>query len=288
MTEAGATRPAARGVDLHMHSTASDGTVAPAAVVTAARDAHLGTIALTDHDTTNGVHDAQAAGASLGVEVIPGVELSAFENEIETHILGLHLSRLEVIEARLAALRSGRVVRAEKIVGVLNGLGIPVTLERVIAEAGPGAVGRPHIARALVAGGWTPTIREAFEKYLGAGRPAFVPKGAFTVVEAIALIHAAGGLAVLAHPGEGGTEERLRSYAAEGLDGVEVRHPSHSPEVVARLLESTRRLGLVPSGGSDWHGAKHGPRTLGCVQVPAEWLDRQRERLRSHSARGAA
>ena len=276
--------PVVRYVDLHMHSTASDGAVAPRDVVASAAAAGLKAIALTDHDTVDGLAEARTAGAQLGVEIIAGVELSAFENERETHLLGLHLADLSAIEASLATFRAARRTRAERIVAVLNELGVPVTLSAVMAEAGTGAIGRPHIARALIAGGWARDSREAFDRYLGFGKPAFVPKHTLGLADAIGLVHAAGGIAVLAHPGGAGVRAWLETLTALGLDGVEVRHPGHSAEDIARLGALADHLGLVPSGGSDWHGATSGPRVLNAMRVPAEWLERQRDRVRQRAS----
>ena len=270
---------APRFVDLHMHSTASDGSVAPAKLVESAAAAGLVAIALTDHDSIDGVAEARTAGAVHGVEVIAGVELSAFEDERETHLLGLHLTNIERIADALATFRRSRRVRAERIVAVLNGLGVPITLDAVLAEAGGGAIGRPHIARALIAGGWARDSRDAFDRYLGYKRPAFVPKFTLALAEAIDLVHTGGGIAVLAHPGAAGTRQWLEKLAALGLDGVEVRHPGHSAEDIARLGALAEFLDLVPSGGSDWHGAMSGTRVLNVMRVPEDWLHRQRERV---------
>ena len=266
-------------VDLHMHSTASDGSRAPADVVRAAKQARLAAIALTDHDTVQGLDEAQAAGAELGVRVVKGVELSAVEGETETHLLGLHLRDTGVLARGLEELREMRTRRARQIVERLNGLGVQLTFDSVRAQAGTGALGRPHVARAMIAEGWAVDSRDAFDRYLAAGRPAYVAKEQLGMRDAIAMIHAAGGLAVLAHPGAAATRERLETLRGQGLDGVEVRHPSHSSSEIARLRALTDQLGLLPSGGSDWHGAADGPRTIGMMQVPAEWLARQDERL---------
>jgi predicted metal-dependent phosphoesterase TrpH len=274
-----------RYVDLHMHSTASDGALSPQALIAAAAAAGLSAIALTDHDTVDGVAEARQAAAGRNLEVIAGVELSAFEDERETHLLGLHLSDLPAIESALARFRSARRIRAERIVAALNGLGVPVTLDAVLAEAGSGAIGRPHIARALIAGGWVRDSREAFDRYLGYRKPAFVPKHTLTLAEAIDLVHTAGGLAVLAHPGPAGVRSWLEALIPLGLDGVEVRHPGHSAEDIARLGALADHLDLVPSGGSDWHGAMTGPRVLNAMRVPEDWLGRQRERVAHRAAR---
>jgi Predicted metal-dependent phosphoesterases (PHP family) len=274
-------------VDLHMHSTASDGSRSPRDVVQAAKTAGLSAIALTDHDTVGGLAEAQAAGRELGVRVVNGIELSAVEGEAETHMLGLHLRDTLVIERELAGLRDMRERRGQHIVDKLIALGVMVTFDDVLAQAGGGAVGRPHVARALVADGWATDVRDAFDRYLGAGKPAYVAKDQLEMAAAIAIIHAAGGLAVLAHPGPAGTRERLTSLAALGLDGVEVRHPGHSPNDTNRLTALASQLGLLTSGGSDWHGAAEGPRTIGMMNVPAEWLALQDARLTSQRAPAA-
>ncbi len=272
-----------RYVDLHMHSTASDGSVAPAEVVAAAQRAGLSAIALTDHDTVDGVPAAQAAGASLGVRVIAGVELSAVDDGDEIHVLGLHLTQPEHLASALEELRESRRDRAAKIVERLNTLGIPITLDAVYATAGEGAVGRPHIAKAMVAGGWARDFRDAFDKWLGNGRPACIEKRTVTFEEAARLIHDAGGLAVYAHPGGDASRKTLTELASLGLDAVEVRHPSHTADEIARLGALTEELGLLPSGGSDWHGGEESYRALGSMKVSAEWLARQDERVRQRT-----
>lgn len=270
-------------VDLHAHTMASDGSATPAELVAAARAAELTAVAVTDHDSVDGVAAAREA-ARNGIRVIAGVELSAFEGELEVHVLGLHLADPAKVDTTLRELQTARRVRGEAIVGMLNTLGIPVTFAAVLREAGDGAVGRPHVARALIAGGWVSDQREAFDRYLGTGRPAHVPKARVSVERAVATIHEAGGVAVWAHPGREGTLDRLTSLAGRGLDGVEVRHPGHGAEDIARLATLAEHLGLLPSGGSDWHGAGEGPRVLGAMRVPAEWSDQleaRAERYRS-------
>jgi predicted metal-dependent phosphoesterase TrpH len=271
-------------VDLHVHSTASDGSRAPADVVQEARRVGLAAIALTDHDTVDGVAEAANAGSAIGVRVVPGVELSAVEGDVETHILGLHLSDTRELEARLVGLRDMRRTRAERIVQRLNELGVRIAIADVLEQAAGGAIGRPHVARAMIANGWAVDFRDAFDRYLGNGKPAFVSKDRLAVADAIELIHRAGGLAILAHPAQAGTRERVQAFAALGIDGVEVRHPSHSAEDAARLAALVEHFGLVPSGGSDWHGSGDGPRTLGAMRVPAEWLSRQDGRVRARAA----
>ena len=271
-------------VDLHVHSTASDGTRPPDQVVGEAKRVGLAAIALTDHDTLDGIAAATQAGADLGVRVVAGIELSAVEADSETHILGLHLSDTRRLEAHLVALREMRRGRAEQIVERLNGLGVRIEFAAVLEQAGGGAIGRPHVARAMIAEGWAVDFRDAFERYLGNGKPAFVPKDRLSVSDAIGAIHGAGGLAVLAHPAQGGTRERIEAFARAGIDGIEIRHPSHTPDDVARLSALVDFFGLVPSGGSDWHGAAEGARTLGMMRVPESWLERQDARIRDRAA----
>jgi len=268
-------------VDLHTHSTASDGTLPPDRVVEAAGQCGLAAIALTDHDTIGGVKAARVAGERLGIRVIAGVELSAFQDDNEVHLLALHLSQLESLETRLGELRVLRHTRAQQIVDKLNTLGVPLTLEEVLQQSNGGAVGRPHVARALIARGVVHDFRDAFMRYLGAAGSAFVPKARLSLEDAIAIAHAAGALAIWAHPGDGGNRERLEPLVAAGLDGVEVKHPSHSAEDMKRLQALADFFDLVPSGGSDWHGAAEGPRRLGRMNVPIEWLERQDDKLAS-------
>jgi len=266
-------------VDLHTHSTASDGTHAPEGVIEAAERCGLTALALTDHDTIDGVPAARVAGERLGIRVIAGVELSAFQEDNEIHLLALHVTHIGALETRLSELRTGRYTRAKKIVEKLNTLGIPLTLDEVLLQSNGGAVGRPHIARALIARGVVQDFREAFTRYLGTAGSAFVARERLSIEDAISVAHEAGALAIWAHPGDGGRRERLEPLIAAGLDGLEVKHPSHSAEDVKRLQALADFFGLVPSGGSDWHGAPDGPRRLGIMNVPVDWLERQDEKL---------
>ena len=274
-------------VDLQVHTTASDGALSPTLVVEAAHAAQLYAIAITDHDTVDGLDEANDAGARLGVRIVPGVELSTHFDDDELHLLGLHLSKRDTMREALIELQQGRVTRAERIVATLNAAGIPVTMDAVLAEAAEGAVGRPHVARAMVAGGWVRDFREAFDKWLGWGRPAYAGKAKFDVADAIALVHRAGGLAVWAHPGESATPTRVQRLADVGLDGVEVLHPSHPPYLVQRLMDTVEKAGVLPSGGSDWHGTQEGPRRLGGQLVPKIWLDRQDAKVTAIALAGA-
>jgi predicted metal-dependent phosphoesterase TrpH len=274
-------------VDLHAHSTASDGSQAPAAAVQAAHAAGLTAFALTDHDTLAGIPEAQAAADALGLRLVPGVELSVHQGDVEVHVLGLHIRDVEALQARLEAFRGFRRVRAERMVERLNAHAVPVTMDAVLGEAAGGAIGRPHVARALVNGGWVRDMREAFDKWLAAGKPAYVEKERLDIAAGIAMIHEAGGIAVYAHPGSDGRRETIEPLVAAGLDGIEVRHPSHSREDELRLASLAAFFGLVVSGGSDWHGAMHGGRVLGAMQVPATWLELQDRRVRDRRGQAA-
>ena len=271
-------------VDLHTHSTASDGTLPPEQVIDAAAACGLAALALTDHDTIDGVARAREAGERAGIRVIAGAELSAFQDEHEVHLLALHLTQLDALQRRLIELRVLRHSRAEKIVEKLNSIGVAVSMDEVLQQSNGGAIGRPHVARALMARGAVHDFRDAFQRYLGSHGAAFVPKTKLSVEDAIAMAHEAGGLAIWAHPGDGGRRDRLEPLVAAGLDGIEVRHPSHSSEDMKRLEALANYFGLVLSGGSDWHGASDGPRRLGMMNVPMDWLARQDARVANASS----
>jgi 3',5'-nucleoside bisphosphate phosphatase len=266
-------------VDLHLHSTASDGTATPTEVVAAAKTGGCCVIALTDHDTMNGVDEARAAGRDVGVEVVSGVELSAGDGDEEVHILGLYLQSSPLLEGALANFRRERIERAERIVERLNALGIPLTMADVREQYTGGALGRPHVARALTARGFVKEQREAFDRYIGARCPAYVPKPRLTLENAISLVHEAGGLAFWAHPSWRATRARTTRLMEVGLDGLEIKHPSHLPEEVTRLDKLARELNLLRTGGSDWHGAMEGPRTIGSQVVPMDWVREHNSRL---------
>ena len=281
------TAPQGTYVDLHSHTTASDGRATPAELIALAKLADLQAVAITDHDTLEGLPAAQLAADAAGIQLVHGIELSTIDGAREIHLLGLHLASTDVLAEKLISVLSARVDRAVEIVDRLNRLGMPVTMDMVQHEAAGGAVGRPHVARALVAGGWVRDVRDAFDRYLGDSKPANVGKLRIEIADGIALIHDAGGVAVWAHPQSEGNKERIGRFAALGLDGVEVRHPSHSSEDLARLATLCQHFSLLSSGGSDWHGALDGFRPLGCMHVPAPWMDAQIERALYWRARAA-
>jgi hypothetical protein len=280
--------PATARVDLHSHSTASDGLVEPAAVVEAARRAGLAALALTDHDTVDGVAAAREAGERLGVRVVPGAELSAHLGEEEIHLLALHMDDLDAMAGALARFRDDRVARAARMVELLVARGIAVSMDDVLREAAGGAVGRPHVARAVVAAGGARDLRDAFDRLLGNGRPASVDKPRLAARDAIRLVHEAGGLCIWAHPGPEGRRAAVEPLVEAGLDGLEVLHPRHGAEDEARLGALVDFFGLVSSGGSDWHGTTDGYRVLGQMQVPLSVLEAQDARVHARRRAGAA
>ena len=248
-------------IDLHTHSTASDGSMAPKEVVHLAKERGLKAIALTDHDTIDGLAEAVAAGKECGVEVIPGVEISARHPGGSMHILGLFLDYKDNLFAqRLAVLKQARKDRNPQIIVKLNELGIPLTMERVERLSGRGQMGRPHIARALYEGGFVRSLQEAFDIYLGNQGKAYVSKFRFPPQEAIEMIREAKGVPVLAHPFTLGLNkpeslrERLRELAGLGLAGLEVFYPEHSAEQEALYRSLARDLNFLITGGSDFHG----------------------------------
>lgn len=272
-------------VDLQVHSTASDGTATPSEVVAAAREAGLAAVAITDHDTIEGLEQADAAGNALGVRIVHGVELSTHDEDEELHLLGLHIAYPDAISSALSELRAQRITRAEQIVDILNKYGIPIRMEAVLEQAAGAAVGRPHIARAMVAGGWAGDFREVFDKWIGFGQPAYMPRDRFEVADGIVLIKRAGGISVWAHPAQLATRKRVKRLAEYGLNGIEVLHPSHPPYLAQKIFDLSREFGLLPSGGSDWHGVAEGPRRLGGQMVPLAWLLAQDAFIAAH--RGA-
>jgi hypothetical protein len=268
------------GFDLHTHSTFSDGTLDPEQVVELASGRDLTGIALTDHDTTDGVERATAAGAVAGLAVLGGCELSAEHDAGPVHVLGYGFDPAEpTFAARRAWIRDGRARRARRTVERLRSLGVELEVDRVLQLAGAGAVGRPHIARAMVEAGVVDDVKDAFtSEWIGNGGRAYVAKDAVDPVEAVRLIRGAGGCAVLAHPsihaGAGAVPEPvIRAMAAAGLDGLEVDHPDQPPEERARWRALAAELGLEATGASDCHGALYGYR-LGVCRTPDATVER--------------
>lgn len=278
-------------IDLHTHSDRSDGTDEPAAVIRLAADAGLGAIAITDHDTTDGIPTAREAGRRFGIEVIAGCEISTREHGRNVHVLGYGFREDDpTLEGLLARVRDGRAHRNAAMVRRLASLGMPMDLGEVEAYAKGEIVARPHFADAMRARGYIREISEAYERWIGDDGPGYVPLDVPTPGEAIRALHAAGGAAVLAHPRQlhldrdGKLGPVVAAWRDEGLDGIEVQHPSHKPHHRKRYGKLAERLGLVVTGGSDYHGT-HKPQIAigrgdGTIEVAYETWERLRERTR--------
>lgn len=249
-----------RRIDLHAHTNVSDGTLAPRALVELAHRQGLAALAVTDHDHVGGLAEAREAGERLGVEVVPGIELSVDHPEGELHLLGYLFDPQDTaLAAALELFRAAREARGQRIVERLQELGVEITMEEVerVVGAHGASVGRPHIARALLEKRIVASISEAFDRWLAEGRPAYVARKRLDARQSIELVHRAGGVAVLAHPGLLKEERRVgivRELAALGLDGVEVEYSRHSAEDRRRFAALAQELGLVATGGSDFHG----------------------------------
>ena len=268
-------------VDLHMHSTCSDGRQEPAAVIATAKESGLRAVALTDHDTLAGIAEAGRAAQELALEFIPGMELSTYDESGSTHLLGYFVDadNRELSEF-LERARASRVQRAREIVEKLNRLGIPIKFDQVAAQASAnGLIARPHVARALLAGGWVKSYGAAFDSLIADGQPAYVPTRHCEPFDGIRRIQAAGGLAFLAHGGKSHDEATIRALAEAGLDGLEVLHSDHGPVQVRKLRQLADELGLLESGGSDWHGPYDNRRgnQLAVQPVPYDWYIRLRD-----------
>jgi len=268
-------------IDLHTHSLHSDGSHTPAELVAMARAAGVAALALTDHDTIAGLPELHLAATSPGptLTIIDGVELSATAGQNDIHILGYFVSSAhEPFCAALQNFQEGRLRRAESMVARLNALGVAITLADVQRHAGGGSLGRPHVALALLEAGYVETFDQAFGRYLGHRGPAFVSKPHFQPEEAVELIRQAGGVSVLAHPGTANRDDLLPRLKAAGLSGIEVWHPKHGPGQVAHYRRIAAEFDLVPSGGSDFHGAKVGDVRIGMSDVPESTLVELRAR----------
>ena len=274
--------PGGRRLELHAHTHFSDGVLSPQELVELAIERGVAVLAVTDHDSVEGIAPAIAA-AGHRLEVVPGIEVSSMLEGHDLHILGYFLDTAsEALRERLILFREERRERALTILDRLRELGVPVPAEEVFASAGPGVVGRPHVAHALLRAGHVPSIEAAFQQYLGTHGAAFVQRPAFHSAEAIRMIRAAGGVAVLAHPG---SLSRLlvEQLAAAGLTGIEVWHPQHGMPAQRRWYQVAQELSLVPSGGSDFHSPHRGA-GLGDMAVPERTLEDLRSRTADPSA----
>lgn len=272
-------------VDLHMHSTASDGSLPPAEVVALAQRNGVKIIALTDHDSIAGIPAALERAREAGIRIIPGIELSVSEQNMDVHLLafGFDTSDARMLEA-IARYRESRHDRARKILTRLKGLGIRIPMEEVEEIAGGGAIGRPHVAEALMMNGHVETFHEAFQRYLGHHAPAYVAKHTVSLEEAVEVVRDAGGVTVLAHPGTLNRDAWIPGLARRGLDGIEVWHSKHGPAEINRYREIARAHGLLMTGGSDFHGERTPDVSIGSVAVPEQVIADLDEALRARRA----
>jgi predicted metal-dependent phosphoesterase TrpH len=276
-------------VDLHTHSTFSDGSDDPGTLVRLALDAGLTALALTDHDTLAGIGEARAAAAGTGLDLVPGVELSADWDQGPIHLLAYCVEPGPgPLADRLAELQEGRARRNREILAALADLGMPLSPDDL--RPTPGLVGRPHIAAALVRAGHAPTPADAFALYLARGRPAYRPRPRLTTAEAVRLTRRSGGVAVLAHPhtvaaAAADYADALVAFAALGGGGVECHYPDYPPDLQAHLAGLTRRLGLIPTGGSDYHGDLRPGIALGTGRGDLAVPDRAAAELRQAAGR---
>lgn len=264
--------------DLHLHTTASDGRLAPAVLIRLAAEKGLDVVAITDHDTVAGVDEAIAAARSFpSLRVIPGVELNTDVADGEVHILGYFIDhRSQELRRTLRSLRQSRSMRARRIITKLEKLGIHVKWERVEQMAGGGSMGRPHIAQAMLEQGCISSIQEAFNEYIGRRGPAYVERERLTPVAAVEAVLRAGGLPVLAHPANlDHIEESLSQLKRAGLVGLEAYYAGYTQPTIDRLVSIANKHRLITSGGSDFHGMGDESETpIGGVDVPRESLER--------------
>ena len=272
-------------IDLHTHTTASDGRCRPGELIAQAAAAGIRTLSVTDHDTVGGSADAEAACRAAGIEFVSGIEITAVRDEVDVHVLGYFFDATSpTLATFLAEQRQRRLDRVREIVARLARLGIPLDAESILRpgiEDGAKSAGRPWIARALVAAGQAASTDEAFDRWLARGRPAFVARLAAGPDEIVARIHEAGGVASFAHPGLVRHDEWLPGLVDAGLDALEAYHSEHDAAETMRYLDLARRLGLALSGGSDYHGdPSHGAAQLGGVALPPEEFEKLKRRRR--------
>ena len=264
-----------RVVDLHIHTIFSDGTLLPREVVRLAALRGLSAIAITDHDEVGGLKEGVEFGERFGINVVQGIELSAKKEDKSIHLLGYFIdpNNRELLDF-VHFMRESRLKRAEKIIDKLGEHGISIKMDDVQKHTGLGSIGRPHIAEALVAERAVRDLQEAFSKYLGDGKPCYVSKANVTPKSAIELILSAGGIPILAHPAFLEPKDWIPEFVDEGLMGIEVWYPSHSETQINKYLEIANKYKLVPTGGSDSHGTRHGYPEIGEFTVPYQVLER--------------
>lgn len=280
-------------IDLHTHTTASDGRCSPEDLVRRAHEVGIRTLGVTDHDTMAGIPRAEAAAAAVGLTLVPGIELTTVYDGRDVHVLGYFLdASSDGLQRFLEAMIAERLERARDIADRLAAAGAPIDVEALVADGGnggsPRSLGRPQLAQALVQAGHVASISEGFERFLSEGRPAYLPHRGFPPAEAVRVIHAAGGLASLAHPGTVGRDELIPELADAGIEAVEVHHSAHDADARAKYQALAERHGLAVTGGSDYHG--EGVRRaefFGVVDLPDAEFERLRELSVRRRGRGA-
>jgi predicted metal-dependent phosphoesterase TrpH len=267
-------------VDLHIHTRYSDGACTPQEILAAAAARGLVAVSITDHDCVDAYPQALAMGAAMGIEVVPGVELSSEIQGIDIHILGYYVDfNNGEFMAKLQEMKGARYLRAQKMVSNLNRQGIDLRFETVLSLAGEGSIGRPHIASAMLKEEFVFSFREAFDKYIGYDSPAYVEKLKMSPKEVFDLIKRAGGVPVLAHPGVTGVDERIQEFIRDGLQGIEVSHAEHPDAAVRHYLKICKKNGLAFTGGSDFHSGNRNKFDLGSPQVAYAAVESLKEKL---------
>jgi len=271
--------------DLHIHTTFSDGTYSPEQVVAIAVEKGLGAIAITDHDNVGGIESAQIAARGKDIEVVAGTELSSYIGDRGMHVVGLFIDPEDArLLEHLEFFRNHRHRRGEEIVNKLKGLGVGISMDEVLAISGTGSVGRPHVAEALVKVGAVRDFQEAFDKYIGNGKPGYVPKYKIDPAESAGIIHAGGGVAILAHPGiSTRSDSEIRSVVDMGLDGIETVHAKHASEQAERFTSLAKTEGWLISGGSDCHGENSNYSEIGGCTINVQCLEDIRNFIASKS-----
>ena len=272
--------------DLHLHTHFSDGTFSPEELAGRGQRLGFAAMALTDHDSVEGCAPMAAACGAAGIEFITGTELTAEQDNIEVHLLGYFVDtqnkKLLLEIARFQAVRQNRI---REMVVRLNQLNVPLEAETVFTLANCKSPGRPHVARALVKAGLCKSLDEAFERFLKKNRPAWVPKAKMSAREGVELIHQAGGLAVMAHPGLNRTDEIIPGLVDAGLDGIECFHTKHSTKTAERYLEIADKFNLLVTGGSDCHGFSKGKPLIGTIKLPYEHVEKLKSKAESRGSR---
>jgi predicted metal-dependent phosphoesterase TrpH len=273
--------------DLHIHTTSSDGLLSPEEVVRWAKVKRLTAVGITDHDTVNGISPAVEASLKYEVEVVPGIELSTLYDEEEIHILGYYIDyKADWFLQILEKIQNSRYQRASKIVEKLNGIGVNITMKQVEEIADIGAIGRPHIARAMIHRGYINNVKEAFQSYIGKGCPAYVERYKLSSLEAIDIIRKLGGISVLAHPGLIKSKAHIGNIVGLGIDGIEVYHSKHDDETIRNMLAVASSRRLLITGGSDCHGVMiNNEPIIGNYSVDYKYVQELKQALNSKIGR---